>query len=363
MRRTTWVLVLAVLVLPVRADDALRWSGFALLRAAHHDDAPPPDPVFSPDAPLDEDALAAQVQVGIEWRPSLAFGAHVHLLARSENDEARRGRVGVVQAYLEQNFERGDHRLRLMEGAFFLPGSRENVDALWESPYTITSSALNSWMGEEFRPVGVDAAYTLRRRWTGAITLFRGNDTLGALPAVRGWSMRDHWTLLGEHLPVDGEYFTSVSAETDGDIGYAARGRWNNDRASVQLTHFDNRSDALEHGDLLNWDTRFSVLAGDYTSGDWTFVAEYGWGTTDVIDEEEGERFSSDISASYVLVSRRLGKGRVSIRGDLFEVDDGDRHALTFAYLRELRGNVRAGVEAILAGDERRVAVEMRVHF
>jgi hypothetical protein len=113
----------AALALPMRANDALQWSGFALLRAAAHESEPPPEDVFVGDAPLDDDAVSAQVQLGIDWLPSPRFGAHAHLLARSESDDSRRGRVGVVQAYLDQTFERGPHRLRLTEGAFFLPGS------------------------------------------------------------------------------------------------------------------------------------------------------------------------------------------------------------------------------------------------
>lgn len=366
-RKTVWVVVLAAAsALPVHASDALQWSGFTLLRAAAHDSEPPAEDVFVGDAPLDDDTVSAQVQVGVDWLPSPRFGAHAHLLARSESDDSRRGRVGIVQAYLDQTFERGPHRLRLMEGAFFLPTSRENVDALWETPYTITSSALNSWIGEEFRPVGVDAAYTLRHASRGsfgaAFTAFIGNDTLGSLPAVRGWSLRDHWALLGEHLKVDNEYFTSVSAENDHRLGWAARGKWNNDRATVMLTHFDNRSDALEHDQLFDWYTCFDIVGADYAVGDWTLAAEYGWGVTDIIVENAG-RFRSDLRAGYVLLSRRLANGRATLRADGFGVDDDDQHALTAAYFWSPRGKLRAGVEAILAGEERKISVELRYHF
>ncbi len=367
-RRTVWVLVLAAaaIALPAHASDALQWSGFALLRAAAHDSEPPPEDVFVGDAPLDDDAVSAQVQLGIDWLPSPRFGAHAHLLARSESDHSRRGRVGIVQAYLDQTFERGPHRLRLTEGAFFLPTSRENIDALWETPYTITSSALNSWIGEELRPVGVDAAYTLRQpsigSFTGALTVFTGNDTLGSFPAVRGWSMRDHLALLGEHLKIDNEYFTSVSAETDHRLGWAARGRWNNARATVMLTHLDNRSDALEHGDLFNWTTRFDILGADYAIGDWTLAGEYGWGTTDIIIEGEG-KFRTELSATYVLISRRLANGRATLRADAFDIDDDRQHAITAAYFWSPRGKLRTGIEAIFAGEEKRVALEVRYSF
>lgn len=324
--------------------DALQWSGFALLRSTS------------------DDPLSTQVQVGVDWRPSMTLGGHVHLLARSDDDGSQRGHAGVVEAWLDQNIVRGEHRLRLMEGAFFLPGSRENVDALWESPYAISSSALNSWLGEELRPIGIDAAYTLRRAWTLGATVFRGNDTFGALPADRGWRLHDHWALLGEHIPVDEEYFTSVSAETDHRLGWSARGRWNSDRATLQLTHIDNRSDAREHGDLLNWLTVFNIVAADYTVNDWTFIAESGWGYTDVIIENAG-RFRSDLSTTYVIASRRLRNGRASLRAEEFRTEDVREHAVTAAFFWSPRGKVRAGIEAGVVGGEKRAMIELRYHF
>src|ERR1051326_8312834 len=158
----------------LRAADSFQWSGFADFRGT-----------TAPDGlPLRSDSVSAQAQLGIDWRPSVFFGAHVHLLARTEDDDAKRGHAGVVEAFLQQKAG----RFRFKEGAFFLPTSRENIDELWESPYSITSSALNSWMGEELRPIGVDASYTAHGFLAGA-TVFRGNDTFGALPASRGWDL------------------------------------------------------------------------------------------------------------------------------------------------------------------------------
>jgi hypothetical protein len=326
------------------ASDALQWSGFALLRAS--------SPTHG--VPLDDDTLAAQVQIGVDWRPSMTLGAHVHLIARNDADGGHRARFGATEAYLEQNFHRGEDRLHIMEGAFFLPTTRENVDALWETPYTLTPSALNSWLGEEFRPIGVDAAYTIRHSLTFGATVFRGNDTFGGLPAARGWMMRDHWALLGEHLPVDAEYFTSVSAETDHRLGWSTRARWSSDRFTAQLTHIDNRSDALDHGELFNWMTRFDIAGADYTFNDWTVAAESGWGPT--IIRVAGVPYTTNLLAEYLLVSRRLGRGRATIRGDKFN----HHHAVTFAYLFSPPGKLRTGVEVVAVGDQRRVSVEMR---
>jgi len=344
-------LALVATAMPLRAADAVQLSGFALGRASSHTTGPP----------LGDTGGNAQLQLGIDWRPSMTLGTHVHLLARDDAEGSKHGRVGIVEAYVEAKLHPGHDKLRIVAGAFFLPTSRENVDALWATPYTITPSALNSWLGEELRPIGVDAAYTIRNSLTAGATVFRGNDTFGALPAARGWEMRDHWAVLGEHLPVDGTYFTSVSAENDGRLGWSYRARWNNQYANVQYTRVDNRGDAHEYGDLFNWATRFDIASADLTMNDWTVAAESGWGTT--VIEVFGERYPSDIRASYLLVSRRLGSFRASLRGDAFQVVDSHKHAVTAALFWYPRGNVRAGVEAISATGQKRAIVELRYSF
>ena len=89
----------------------------------------------------------------------------------------------------------------------FPPTSRENVDPLWQSPYTLTLSALNSWIGEEVRPVGPRRRGAARRGRplplrAGRAWLFGGADTAGALLAWRGWAMGTRLSVVGETLPL-----------------------------------------------------------------------------------------------------------------------------------------------------------------
>lgn len=337
-------------------SDALQWSGFALIRPQTQSTAPP----F-----FEDDAVSAQLQVGVDWEPTPGFGAHVHLLARNEADESRRGHAGVVQAYVEKNVFLTSDRFRILAGAFFLPTSRENIDSLWETPYTITSSALNTWIGEEFRPIGIDATWMRRTQRRGTLTagatLFGANDTFGALPIDRGWAISDRWTLLGEHVPSRTNIYTSVSAETDDRLGWSARGKWNNENATIQYTRIDNRSDARLYGELFNWATRFNIVGGDYAFRDWTFLAETGWGTT-AIQTRRG-RFSSEIRASYLLVSRRIGAFRASVRADEFKAGDDQDYAFTGALLWDAHPRLRAAAEAITSDGGERLALEMRYRF
>ena len=350
MRRVGLTLAL-FFALQASAADSLQWGGFALLRASNTPQR----------LPFDDHAVSAQVQLGIDWDPSIHYGGHVHFMARNDDDGGRHARFGVVEAYLEQKYFPGEDKIRIMEGAFFLPTSRENVDALWESPYTITPSALNSWMGEEFRPIGIDAAYTWRHAITIGGTAFTGNDTFGALPAGRGWMLRDHWAVLGEHLPAGFGNYSSVSAETDHRLGWSGRARWSNDYALVQLTHIDNRGDALQHGELYNWETRFDIASASLTWNDWNVAAEDGWGPTTI--NVFGTNYTDDLVAKYLLVSRRLGRHRISIRGDGFQAGESHRHAMTVAWFWSPPGPFRTGVEVMTSGGDHKVSAEVRYTF
>lgn len=306
------------------------------------------------------DSVLAQVQVGLDWYPSASLGAHVHLLARSDAGNSENGAIGVAEAFLEANLFSRAGRVRFRGGAMFLPTSYENVDALWENPFTISSSALNTWLGEEFRPVGVDTSYFNNGYMVGA-TLFRGNDTFGALPPVRGWVLADRWTLVTQKVPVNDSVFTSVSAETDGRLGWSARTGWSGQRLSAQYTYIDNRSDGLRYGDLYNWNTRFHIVGSGYSVGDWTFAAETGWGATFLV--VRGVPRVSDIRASYALLSRRFSHGRGSFRVDVYDEGKAQDEALTFTYVWIPSNKLTAAIEFVTTGSMNRAQLELRYGF
>jgi len=344
-------LVALVIALPSNATEPLQWSGFALVRGESR----------TWNEPFGDSRFTSQLQLGLDWwTPSMDYGAHVHVIARNAVAGDVRGTVGTPEAYIEANFHPGNDRLRLRGGAFFLPTSRENVDALWETPYSLTSSALNTWMGEEFRPIGLDAVYTWRQSLGVGATVYRGNEAFGAIPVSRGWIIGDHWALLGERLRLDADYDTAISTEYDHRLGWAGRVRWSRNNGTLQLTHIDNRADGEEHGRILNWNTRFDIAGFDYTINDWTVAGESGWGPTDIFHH----LYVSDLRASYLLVSRRLPNNlRATLRGESLHVDAFHDHAYTAALLWTPPGHVRTGVEVVSIRGKRRVALDVRYDF
>lgn len=86
-------------------------------------------------------------------------------------------------------------------GCVFLPISLENEQTGWSTFWTVTPSAINSWIGSELRTIGAEGTLQWRRNG-GTVTvigaLFGDNDPAGILISFRGWSFDDRVTGLFE---------------------------------------------------------------------------------------------------------------------------------------------------------------------
>src|SRR5262249_17494391 len=71
-------------------------------------------------------------------------------------DDASSG-LDVTEAYMDwRPIPKSANQQQVRFGAFYPPFSLENVDLGWQSPFTYSYSAINTWLGEEIRPVGVE---------------------------------------------------------------------------------------------------------------------------------------------------------------------------------------------------------------
>ena len=310
----------------------------------------------------DNNDAVAVAQLGFDWTPSQRFNVHVSGAGRRELGDEH---IGLVEAYFDVRVS----ELQLRAGQFFLPTSRENKDALWASPYSITFSALNTWIAEEVRPIGADLSWrheTSRGHVvTTAVTAFRGNDTMGALLGWRGWTVGNRIATYDELLPLPqlDSFFAAqrddgtkpFGRDLDGKTGYSARARWSlPQRANVQYLYLDNRGDRKLHRGEYAWETDFHLVSAELGDpDDLVFAAEYLRGAT-------GMGFApafvqGDFYAAYVLVSDRRGRNRWTARFDWFGVDEKDfslasrndesGRSWTLAWLFDLTPNIRAGAE------------------
>ncbi len=328
-------------------------------------------------------AVVSEARLAVDWAPALGWGLFVHGVAREDAaTEGLSAGSGLLEAYAERRLEtESGHQWTLRAGQFFLPTSRENVGTLWTSPYTLTLSALNSWIAEEIRPIGVDIAwghtFPNAHRLQLAGTVFGGNDTAGALLAWRGFSFNDRPTPTGRFVPLPpfpgrAELFPGQSREgtrafgsdPDGRPGYAGRARWTapGDRATAQVSAFLNQGDRGLHGAEYAWDTEFYRLSveTDLPAG-LRLLGEWGSGTSLMGFAPPGGRSVARVDISfntyYLMVTREWSVLRATARYDDFQVRDRDStplddnrengHAWTFALIARLGEQWRAGLEAL----------------
>jgi hypothetical protein len=257
--------------------------------------------------------------------------------------------LGVTEAYVEwRPIPHSANRQRLKVGAFYPPLSLENTDSGWKSPYTISSSAIDTWLAEEVRTIG--AQWSLQRPLGGnrsprEITTFAaffyGNDPAGTLLAWKGWGLHDRQTRLGDVLPlpplpqiVPGGAFRRqlVRAEPFIEIDhrpgfYAGAEIRFARRALVAAMHYDNHADPMSaRNGQYGWDTRFDHVGVQFElPADMGLIAQWMDGVTMMGPKIAGARAVDDAFESYfVLLTKRFDRHRVSLRWDDFSVTDND---------------------------------------
>jgi len=301
-------------------------------------------------------------QLGLDWTPASWFLIHADGVVRHQQSGSIGKKTGIVQAYADIY---NDH-FRLRAGEFWLPTSRENTDPLWTSKYTISYSALNSWMAQEVRPIGADFQWSPSFYVTLGGTAFRGQDTMGTLIANRGFTLGNYLALYNENLPTPEPASTRPFGEDlDGRNGYSERIRVSiPERAMLQVTHIDNRA-TIAPFDVKGqepWLTRFNIVGAEVGStGDTTVAGEWAKGSTEV--GFPGGSFTMDFDTAYLLASHKFGHERISgrverfsTRNDRHVANDGareDGHAWTVAWMHEANAHTRTGIEYVRVDGDR----------
>ena len=279
------------------------------------------------------------------------------------------GGLDLTEAYLKwRPVPKSQNRTQWKFGAFYPRMSLENPEAGWVSPYTLTNSAVNSWIAEEIRTLGAEWSNKRRMGPPGSQqeiglfgAIFYANDPSGTILAFRGWSLHDRQSRLGDRLPLPRGGWLEPVAEIDDSPGYYAGVEWRyTNVALLRATHYENRADPAAFSDgQWAWETQFSHVGAQFT-GPWGLGLIAQWMKGDTIwiggATESGEIFGSgnlidtDYEASFLLVTREQNAHRVTVRYDDFEVtapwgpvDDG--HAWTLAYRYQARPSLTIGAE------------------
>jgi len=262
----------------------------------------------------------------------LGLNQNFHLVSVLRAEPQTPSVIDALETYLRYDDQTDDIGWSVKAGAFFPTISLENDDIGWTSPYTLTPSAINSWIGDELRPIGSEATF----RWktdmgvvslTGALTCC--NDEAGVMMADRGWALDDRpfglferervpdQTLRIFHAPVPGR--TGMFDEIDGIVGWYAGAAWQLPGiVKLSVTRYDNQGEpeAATARDMA-WRTKFWNFGARTQIGPLVLIAQQMSGYTEV--EVRGIENSTKYQSGFLLASYDLEDWRFSLREELFQ--------------------------------------------
>ena len=257
--------------------------------------------------------------------------------------------IDFTEAYVEwRPVPRSANRYRLKIGSFYPRISLENVDRGWSSPYTMSSSAINTWVAEELRSVGTELSYSRKpvnlggaHEFSVNAAVFWHNDPAGSLLAWKGWSVHDRQTRYSDKLPLPplpqiqpGMMFAAQDPyveplrEIDDRPSYYLNVEWRyGRRLLVRAMYYDNRADPVSIvSGQYGWTTKFNHVGLQTTlPGDVGLIAQWMSGSTVMGPVMNGAHVVDvEYDSYFMLLTRAFGKHRVSARYDNFDVSQND---------------------------------------
>lgn len=318
-------------------------------------------------------------QLALLWRSStpgesLSFKVQLNIDAEPHGALEESRFQLIESSLLYQPWQTASSRFRIRGGLFFPPVSMENTDAAWTSSYTITPSAINSWIGEEVRVTGAELRWSYL--WdpcelSATASMFGWNDPAGSLLSWRGWALHDRLTGFSEKVPLaplpgfqpgnplaKQPEFVDPFREVDDRPGYYWAVQFRDRRYyEARVLRYRNRGDqTVFDGEQYAWDTTFWSFGGTVDlPHEWTIIAQSLSGDTYM---GRAPLVDNYYRSWFALLSKQFSGNRLTARYDSFRVEDEDvlqtednnnedGNAWTAAYLRDFGANWRVAAEYI----------------
>ncbi len=267
---------------------------------------------------------------GAILRGSAALTPDLRVVAEIRYDPRQKTAVDLIDAYVRwRPVSTSRWRLSLKAGAFFPPVSLENTNIGWTPEWTVTSSAINSWVGEELRILGGEAMLEWRGdvdRLALTVSAFGMNEPAGEAIADRGWTFSDRPTGLLDHIRLPNVEFTPPGPaysynfrQLDHAVGWYAGVSWERpDVGRIALLHYDNGADpAAFDGTEFGWRTKFWSLGLSTQIGPVVLLSQGMIGTTAIVPNVSSPSTTA-FWAWYVLAGIERGAWRYALRLDQF---------------------------------------------
>jgi hypothetical protein len=256
----------------------------------------------------------------------------------------------------------------------------------WSVVNTITPSAINSWVGEEVKVVGLEGtlhASLGQHELSATGAVFGFNDTSGTLLSFRGWALQDIKATGFAHfeLPPRDQFLTGAqqdvtrsTIEIDNRVGFYGRLDWRPPWPfGVAVFYYDNRGDPKAFTKTLQWGwrTRFWNVGINADLGPNTKLLAQGMtGSTIMGFPVNGVAWvHTKFDSAYVLIAQTIDTVTVSGRVEAFgthehgsEMDPNNSEngwALTVAARTNITNNLTAFAEALNVRSHRGARVQL----
>jgi hypothetical protein len=315
-----------------------------------------------------------QVALGessIVWNPRFSSRLGAVIIAQSQQAQDRV--VDAGEAYLTYRGDMaGSLRLNARAGLMYPPISLEHDGLEWSVPDTITPSAINSWVAEETKVVGLQA--TARgaiagQKLAATVGVFTHGDTSGTLLTFRGWALHDLKSSATGDFPLPPlspfmakrqAPFTTPVRELDGRAGVYARLEWRpSPNLMLELFAYDNDGDRTTvDNHEWSWETRFFNLGARWDIDAATHLRAQAMQGETLMGKSTAYGVWTDVGfqATYVSATRDLGPGSLTGRLDQFSTTDRTNKAVDnnaehgWAALVAYRWDVRPDVHLVFEG-------------
>jgi hypothetical protein len=294
-------------------------------------------------------------QLVIELGAALPWGMRGQAQLNVQPDLSDDDEPWLVEAFVRKEWGADESGWGLQTGLMNIPFSLEHIGPAWAPEYSISASALDSWLWEEISLAGFEGEWwhvtTSGLRIGAIVGAGFGPDQLGRLVSLRGWTMGDGLSGVNADLPLPTGVRTEIFDERD---DRPAAYTWlsladSQELATVRVGYFDNFGDQTAAG---VWDTRFATIGATlHPHSHFDVIAQYLRGEAHVWSSSN----DSSLRAYYGLVSYHHRRHRATVRYDSFRINDLDGgnptqekgQAWTVAYFLQMGLRHRVGAEYI----------------
>lgn len=332
-------------------------------------------------------AYAVPQEADIIWTPRFTNSLSASVSAAYQRHQEHA--VDLLEAFVSFLPEqKGPVGFALRAGIMWPEISLEHTTGgAWSTVNTLTPSAINAWVGEEVKVLGLEG--TVRTSFGNNMLAFTGavfgfDDTAGTLLSFRGWALHNEKATVFGHFPLPplNPFITNIQQnetrsliEIDHRPGFYGRVEWRPPApVGLALFYYDNRGDPKKVTSTLQWGwrTRFWNLGLNADLGPKTrLLAQAMTGSTIMGFPINGEPWvHTRFKSAYVSVTRSLSdKAAVTGRiegfrthemGSRMSPDESERGWSTTVALRyNIRDNLTGFAEAFNVRSRRGVRANL----